>query len=166
MSIFSKWQYPRLDIHMVAGFLGSLPIDISKQQLPREQYMADPYIQSLDQGVFVMMGSNGFVVPWTDTNGSLSTQPLGVIITPAYGFSNQNLVSEQAGLISVAVGSGNQWVTDNVVDDDIVAGQFLYIQTGTGILTNKKPSTNPTIGGVALSSNSASNKAVMVQQMV
>lgn len=152
-------QYPRLDVKLIAGAIASMPIDLTKTQLVGNAFIQDTYIQSLQPGVVVYMDAAGFIKPVTDA----STQtPLGILVNSADGYANQNVNAQSSGLIAVLVGGGNQFVTDNVTDNDIAVGAKLYAGSDGKLTKTEKGAAV----AIALSANSATNKAILAQQLI
>lgn len=154
-------KYPRLDVKVIAGALVSFPIDLNKTLLQGNDFVQDAYIQSLKPGVVVKMAPEGYIKPAGADAGDV---PLGVLVNSADGYANQNVNAQATGLLTALVGSGNQFVTDNVKDNNIAVGDKLYVGTD-GVLT-KTAGTLTTAVAVALSANSAADKSVLCQQLV
>lgn len=154
-------QYPRLDVKLIAGAIASMPIDLSKTKLIGNDFVQDTYIQSLKPGTVVYMKAEGFITPVTDATQAAQV-PLGILVNSADGYANQNVNAQSTGLIAVLVGSGNQFVTDNVEQADITVGAKLYANAQGQLSKTEKGS--PV--AVALSANSASNKAILAQQLI
>lgn len=152
-------QYNRLGVRVVSGNLVSQPIDYSKTQLSGNDFVADAYIQKLNAGVFVKIGTKKYIEPATATD-----TPLGVLVESVSGYSNQNINALATGLATVLIGGGNIFVTDNVADEDITAGAQLFLNDDGIITKTGTAGTNPVVG-IALSGNSTGNKAIVVQTL-
>lgn len=150
-------QFKVLDIKTTNPKIVSLPIDLDKVTLESNDFIADSYIQKLKAGVFVKIGSSGFVEV---ASGAEDEVTLGVVVKDADGFANQGQNALATGLVAVLTGIGDQFITDSVKEDTITAGTALYVGTD-GVLTSTK-GTNKAVA-VAISGNSVSNKAILVQ---
>lgn len=154
-------QYPRLDVKVIAGAIASMPIDLEKTGLTGNDFIQDSYIASLKPGVVVCMDPKGYIRPVKTADDV----PLGILVNSADGYANQNVNAQASGLIATLVGGGNQFVTDNVKDNDITVGAKLYAGAD-GVLTKTSLGGNSPAVAVALSANSATNKAILAQQLV
>lgn len=153
--------YERIDVQVIAGAIDSLPIDFSKVGLQGNDFVTDTYIQSLKPGIAVCMDAQGYIKPASDTEGCIV---LGFLVNDAAGYANQNVNARANGLAAVLCGGGNKFVTDNVIETDIKAGDALYV--GTGGVLSKTKTTNVGAVAVALNSNSATSKSVVVKTLV
>lgn len=153
-------SYERIDIKLVAGAIANFPIDFSKTTLQGNDFITDSYIMSLQPGIVVGMDAKGYIVPVKDA----TIQPLGFLVNDAGGYVNQNVNARANGLGAVLVGSGNQFVTDNTDADNIKAGNLLYADANGKLTATKGTATTPV--AVALTSNSASNKSLLVSTLI
>lgn len=154
-------NYERIDVKLLAGSIASLPIDSTKAVLQGNDFIQDTYIASLKPGVVVTMDEKGFIKP---AGAEADKCVLGFLVNDAAGYYNQNMNANSSHLAAVLVGGGNQFVTDNIKETDIKPGAFLYVGAD-GILTKTK-GTLTTAVAVALTANSATSKAVLVQTLI
>ena len=109
-----------LDIKLTSGSIASFPVKPDVRMLGELDYIQDSYIASLKAGVAVKINAEGYI----DVCGK-GEAPLGYLATDASGKHNQNISTYANGLIGVLVGSGNQFVTDSVIEDSVTAGSLL-----------------------------------------
>lgn len=158
----------RLMVKMIAGAIVSLPIDFSKTALEGNDFIQDPYIESLKPGVVVGMSSDGYIKP----AGTQDIVPLGFLVNDAAGYANQNVNARANGLIAVLTGNGNQFVTDGVVESNVTPGAKLFAND-EGLLTTTQvtygsgdTAVNASPVAISLSANSATNKEILVQSLI
>jgi len=122
---------------------------------------ASAAIQALKGGRLATIGADGYVK--LAVNGDSKA---GFIINDAAGYEFENTPAIASGKLPLLCGGGLV-ETDQVVEDNIKAGDKLYIGTGanTGLLTKVDPTKDKTgtVFAIARGTNSASNKTVKVQ---
>lgn len=155
-------QYNRLDIKNQAGTILNYPIDAEKIILDPIAFAQDPYVISMKPGIVVTIGAEGHLKP---AGTSADEVPLGFLVNDVAGYANQNVNARASSAGAVLVGNGNLIVTDNVKEDNITTGEKLYVDDATGQLTKTK-GTLTTPVAVAVSENSATNKALVIQTLI
>ena len=155
--------YNRLDIKLESGAISNLPLPNSIYGKSENDFIADSFVVSMKAGVVVSLDTT---TKGIRPAGKANDVAIGFLVNDLAGFANQSINGLVAGSAAVLVGSGNQFVTDNVVDSDITAGAPLYVADDTGLLTKTQGTniTNPV--AVAISGNSATNKAILVHTLI
>jgi len=127
----------------------------------------DPMVASLNETVLSLkggrlatIGADGYVTLATDGN------VLGVIVNDASGVPLFNKPALGSGKVPLMFGGG-LIETEQVVEATIVAGDKLYCGAN-GVWTKVDPTTDGsgTVYGVAVSSNSATDKTLKIQSKV
>lgn len=122
---------------------------------------ASTAIQALKGGRLATIGADGYVKLAVDGDSKA-----GFIINDAAGYEFENAPAIASGKLTLLV-AGGLVETDQVVEDNIKAGDKLYIGTGgnAGLLTKVDPTAGKTgtVFAIARGTNSASNKTVKVQ---
>jgi len=149
-----------VEIKYVFGDLdGTLPLDPSHIHDDMLDNFNDSYLQSLVAGKIVSLDANGYVKLAED--GDID---YGILLNNALGNNAyENPAAIASGLIT-AVEGGGIFLTDQVVEDDIVPGDKLYIGTGAnaGLLTKTDPGSGNVVA-VARTGNSAADKSVVIR---
>lgn len=148
-----------LDVKLVSGNFASFPINPELLYVDSLEYVQNPYIVSLKAGIAVKFGAEGYITP-ADKGGTIT----GFLVTDAANNINQNMATSANGQIAVLIGSANQFITEQVKDDNVVVGDLLYVGDG-GVLTKVKEGDAIAVA-LALSSNSATSKSLLVQSLV
>lgn len=147
----------RLEIRYQSGTIAGYPIDSSKLALAQNDYIQDTYVKSMKPGVAVTFGAEGYIKP----AGKADDIIIGYLVNDIAGYANQNISTIASGYASVLIGGANVFITDNVADADITAGTKLFVNAD-GLLTKTEGDRKGAVA-IALSANSASNKALLVQ---
>lgn len=116
------------------------------------------YVRSLVAGRLVSLDANGFVKL---ANGADFVE--GFIINDASGYEFENVPALASGIVTVITGGGVV-ITDQVIDDNIVVGDKLYVSNG--MITKVDPTgddANGTVIGYARTANSANDKSLTVR---
>lgn len=144
-----------LKINHIAGFSDSLPLDPTTLTGDLNTDVKSAYILSLVAGLAVSINATGGVIPCTD--------PLlfeGFLINDASSAAGENIPALASNKVGVLCGGG-VIITDQVIQNDIAAGDKLFLGAG-GKLTNIDPTGVPVIG-IARTSNSVSDLSVTVR---
>lgn len=129
-------------------FTGDPNVDITNENLLK-----------LQAGVFVTIDEEGYV----KLADGASAVKADAVIVPPKGFLYENLPGLASRKVSVT-GAPSVIKTVQVVEEDIKPGDPLYIGTGenAGLLTKTKGSST-VAAAIALTGNSATDKAVVVE---
>jgi len=121
------------------------------------------YVNQFVGGRLATLDADGYIKL---ADGATDEFVEGFIINDAAGYEFENTPAIASGKLPLLCGGGLV-ETDQVVEDNIKAGDKLYIGTGAnaGLLTKVDPTGNGTgiVFAIARGANSASNKTVKVQ---
>jgi len=120
----------------------------------------DETVMSLQGGRLATMGTDGFVALGSNDN------VMGIIVNDASGVPLFNKPALGSGKVPLMFGGG-LIETEQVIEESIVAGDKLYCGAN-GMWTKVDPTGDATgvVYGVAVSSNSATNKTLKIQSRV
>lgn len=155
----AQLDYKRLEIRYISTVLVSYPVDATKLHLSETDFIQDAYVMSMKPGVALTFSSDGYVKP---AGASGDETIIGYLVQDLAGYPNRNKNGIATGMATVLLaGSGNVFITDNVVESDITVGTKLFVGADGRLTSNKANLEAPV--AVAVSANSASNKALIVQ---
>jgi len=144
-----------LKINHILG--ASINLDLDPSELTGDLItdQTSDYIKALKAGTPVTVGADGFVALADDASTFV-----GLLVNDASGYTMEN--APALASLKVAVLAGGAIVeTDNVVDDDIAAGDLLYADAG--VITKVAPGLESTVIGLAMTANSAADKTVRIK---
>jgi len=120
----------------------------------------DPKVVELQGGRMATMGADGFVK--LGANGDV----LGLVVNDASGVPLFNKPAMASGKVTLMFGGG-LIETEQVIDEDVVAGDKLYCGDN-GMWTKVDPTEDSSgvVYGVAVSSNSATDKTLKIQSKI
>lgn len=149
-----------IDIRHLIGKVDSVPVDPSALTGDPIVDNASAFLLSIIGGGLASVDENGYVAVADGATDAV----IGVFTNDGVANPLDNSPVVASGLVGVLIGGG-LIVTDQVVDTNVNAGDYLYAGTTTNVgkFTKVAPAETSAIVGIARSKNSAQDKSLLVQ---
>ena len=150
-----------LNIIYINGSIdGTVELDPAQLTGDLQTDVASAYIRGLSMGRLASFDANGYAKLAEDGD-----MMYGVLVNNATGGNYENVPAIASGKVAMLIG-GCVVETDQIVDNNVVPGDPLYIATGAnaGLLTKVDPGSGNAVA-YARTANSASDLMVRLQVM-